>query len=122
MSKIERKALLQRALIHLHNFYNHVWLFLEIHMEKIIFSSMMLLFVSDVSISLPISIYCFFSNFINEHTHSLISGLRHKLFLRIDYINSYKPIAQRTNNIDQSNDSCNSFADGCQNALSDRVY
>ncbi|XP_046586932.1 piezo-type mechanosensitive ion channel component isoform X2 [Neodiprion lecontei] len=48
MSKMEKKALLQQALKRLHNFYNHGWLFLEIHMEKIIFSSMMLLCVSDV--------------------------------------------------------------------------
>ncbi|XP_048509324.1 piezo-type mechanosensitive ion channel component isoform X2 [Athalia rosae] len=48
MSKIERKALLHKIGKHLYNFYNHVWLFLEIHMEKIIFLSMMLMCVEEV--------------------------------------------------------------------------
>ena len=37
---------------HFYNFYNHVWLFLEIHMQKIIFISFVLLCIDDVSLSL----------------------------------------------------------------------
>ncbi|XP_015433608.1 PREDICTED: piezo-type mechanosensitive ion channel component [Dufourea novaeangliae] len=48
MSKIERIALFRRIITHLVNFYNYIWLFLEIHMQKIIFTSVMLLCVNDV--------------------------------------------------------------------------
>lgn len=34
---------------HLWNFYNYIWLFFEIHMQKIIFISLMLFCVNDVS-------------------------------------------------------------------------
>nr|XP_031827665.1 piezo-type mechanosensitive ion channel component isoform X1 [Nomia melanderi] len=48
MSKLERMALFRKIMKHLVNFYNYVWLFLEIHMQKIIFISVMLLCVNDV--------------------------------------------------------------------------
>ncbi|XP_015610142.1 piezo-type mechanosensitive ion channel component isoform X3 [Cephus cinctus] len=48
MSKLERKALFQRILKHFINFYNYIWLFLEIHMQKIIFVSLVLLCINDV--------------------------------------------------------------------------
>ncbi|KAM0736630.1 Piezo-type mechanosensitive ion channel component 1 [Formica fusca] len=48
MSKLERIALLRRITKHLVNFYNYTWLFLEIHMQKIIFISFILLCINDV--------------------------------------------------------------------------
>ncbi|XP_076644272.1 piezo type mechanosensitive ion channel component isoform X3 [Halictus rubicundus] len=48
MSKLERIALFRKIMNHLVNFYNYVWLFLEIHMQKIIFTSVILLCVNDV--------------------------------------------------------------------------
>ncbi|KAF7992315.1 hypothetical protein HCN44_001640 [Aphidius gifuensis] len=48
MSKLERIALLRRTVCQLKNFYNNIWLILEIHMEKIIYISLMLLCVNDV--------------------------------------------------------------------------
>ncbi|XP_043265377.1 piezo-type mechanosensitive ion channel component [Colletes gigas] len=48
MSKLERIELFRKAMKHLLNFYNYAWLFLEIHMQKIIFTSVMLLCVNDV--------------------------------------------------------------------------
>lgn len=49
MSKLERIELFRKAMTYLLNFYNYTWLFLEIHMQKIIFTSVMLLCVNDVS-------------------------------------------------------------------------
>ncbi|CAL1685704.1 unnamed protein product [Lasius platythorax] len=48
MSKLERIALFRRVTKHVINFYNYTWLFLEIHMQKIIFISFILLCVNDV--------------------------------------------------------------------------
>ncbi|KAG5319735.1 PIEZO protein, partial [Pseudoatta argentina] len=48
MSKLERKALLHKVKKHLVNFYNYTWLFLEIHMQKIVFISFVLLCINDV--------------------------------------------------------------------------
>ncbi|XP_076169043.1 piezo type mechanosensitive ion channel component isoform X2 [Ptiloglossa arizonensis] len=48
MSKLERIELFRKAMTYLLNFYNYTWLFLEIHMQKIIFTSVMLLCVNDV--------------------------------------------------------------------------
>ncbi|XP_018407088.1 PREDICTED: piezo-type mechanosensitive ion channel component [Cyphomyrmex costatus] len=48
MSKLERKALLQKVTKYLVNFYNYIWLFLEIHMQKIVFISFILLCINDV--------------------------------------------------------------------------
>ncbi|XP_018376714.1 PREDICTED: piezo-type mechanosensitive ion channel component isoform X7 [Trachymyrmex cornetzi] len=48
MSKLERKALLHKVTKHLVNFYNYTWLFLEIHMQKIVFISFVLLCINDV--------------------------------------------------------------------------
>ncbi|XP_018346601.1 PREDICTED: piezo-type mechanosensitive ion channel component isoform X2 [Trachymyrmex septentrionalis] len=48
MSKLERKALLHKIKKHLVNFYNYAWLFLEIHMQKIVFISFVLLCINDV--------------------------------------------------------------------------
>ncbi|XP_016841730.1 piezo-type mechanosensitive ion channel component isoform X3 [Nasonia vitripennis] len=48
MSKLERLALMRKISNHLYNFYNHIWLFLEIHMQKIIFISFVLLCIDDV--------------------------------------------------------------------------
>nr|XP_034178628.1 piezo-type mechanosensitive ion channel component isoform X2 [Osmia lignaria] len=48
MSRLERIALFRKVIGHLVNFYNHTWLFLEIHMQKIIFISVILLCVNDV--------------------------------------------------------------------------
>ncbi|XP_054011749.1 piezo-type mechanosensitive ion channel component isoform X2 [Hylaeus anthracinus] len=48
MSKLERIQLFRKAMAHLLNFYNYAWLFLEIHMQKIIFISVMLVCVNDV--------------------------------------------------------------------------
>ncbi|XP_078033569.1 piezo type mechanosensitive ion channel component isoform X1 [Augochlora pura] len=48
MSKLERIALFRKIITHLVNFYNYVWLFFELHMQKIIFTSVMLLCVNDV--------------------------------------------------------------------------
>lgn len=57
MSKLERLALMKKISHHLYNFYNHVWLFLEIHMQKIIFISFVLLCINDVSSTLQFIIY-----------------------------------------------------------------
>ncbi|XP_071635421.1 piezo-type mechanosensitive ion channel component isoform X5 [Temnothorax longispinosus] len=48
MSKLERIALLRNVTKHLINFYNYTWLFLEIHMQKIVFISFVLLCINDV--------------------------------------------------------------------------
>ncbi|XP_011063269.1 PREDICTED: piezo-type mechanosensitive ion channel component 2 isoform X5 [Acromyrmex echinatior] len=48
MSKLEKKALLHKMKKHLENFYNYTWLFLEIHMQKIVFISFVLLCINDV--------------------------------------------------------------------------
>ncbi|XP_025986648.2 piezo-type mechanosensitive ion channel component isoform X3 [Solenopsis invicta] len=48
MSKLERIALLRKLSKHLVNFYNYIWLFLEIHMQKIVFVSFVLLCINDV--------------------------------------------------------------------------
>lgn len=50
MSKIERMAFLRKIMKHMYSLYNHVWLFFELHMQKIIFISLMLLCSNDVSI------------------------------------------------------------------------
>lgn len=50
MSKLERLALFHKLVEHVWNFYNYIWLFLEIHMQKIIFVSVMIFCVNDVSI------------------------------------------------------------------------
>ena len=57
MSKLERKALLHKIKKHLVNFYNYAWLFLEIHMQKIVFISFVLLCINDVSGIIMISAY-----------------------------------------------------------------
>jgi len=49
MSKLERIALFRKITKHLINFYNYIWLFLEIHMQKIVFISFVLLCINDVS-------------------------------------------------------------------------
>lgn len=49
MSKLERIALFRKVTKHIVNFYNYTWLFLEIHMQKIIFISFVLLCINDVS-------------------------------------------------------------------------
>ncbi|XP_050458271.1 piezo-type mechanosensitive ion channel component isoform X5 [Cataglyphis hispanica] len=48
MSKLERIALFRKITKHLVNFYNYAWLFLEIHMQKIVFISFILLCINDV--------------------------------------------------------------------------
>ncbi|KAL0119117.1 hypothetical protein PUN28_009604 [Cardiocondyla obscurior] len=48
MSKLERIALLRKITEQLINFYNYAWLFLEIHMQKIVFISFVLLCINDV--------------------------------------------------------------------------
>ncbi|KAK9296007.1 hypothetical protein QLX08_009854 [Tetragonisca angustula] len=48
MSKLERLALFHKLVEHVWNFYNYTWLFLEIHMQKIIFVSVMIFCVNDV--------------------------------------------------------------------------
>ncbi|KAL7286394.1 hypothetical protein TKK_0019346 [Trichogramma kaykai] len=48
MSKLERKALMNKISAYIYDFYNHVWLFLEIHMQKIIFTSFILFCINDV--------------------------------------------------------------------------
>lgn len=48
MSKLERIALFHRTMSHMKSFYNYIWLILEIHMQKIIFISLMLLCINDV--------------------------------------------------------------------------
>ncbi|XP_063977086.1 piezo-type mechanosensitive ion channel component isoform X4 [Diachasmimorpha longicaudata] len=48
MSKLERVALFRRVVEQLKNAYNYLWLFLEIHMQKIIYISLMLLCINDV--------------------------------------------------------------------------
>lgn len=51
MSKIELVALFSDIMMHVKNVYNYIWLFFEIHMQKIIFISVMLLCVNDVSLN-----------------------------------------------------------------------
>ncbi|XP_043514793.1 piezo-type mechanosensitive ion channel component isoform X5 [Frieseomelitta varia] len=48
MSKLKRLALFHKLVEHVWNFYNYTWLFLEIHMQKIIFVSVMIFCVNDV--------------------------------------------------------------------------
>lgn len=51
MSKLERLQLLHNVIQQLLNLYNYTWLFFEIHMQKIIFISVMIFCVNDVSLS-----------------------------------------------------------------------
>lgn len=51
MSKLERLQLLHNVMQQLLNLYNYTWLFFEIHMQKIIFISVMIFCVNDVSLS-----------------------------------------------------------------------
>lgn len=75
MSKLERMVLIRSFLKHLVTVYNYVWLFLEIHMRKIVLISVILLCVNDVSFYLE-----------QVGTEHLIpfshSGLCHQLLLR----------------------------------------
>ncbi|XP_046824974.1 piezo-type mechanosensitive ion channel component isoform X4 [Vespa crabro] len=48
MSRLERIEFVRNLMDHVYNFYNYTWLFLEIHMQKIIFISLILLCVNDV--------------------------------------------------------------------------
>ncbi|XP_076679384.1 piezo type mechanosensitive ion channel component isoform X2 [Andrena cerasifolii] len=48
MSKLDRLALFRKVVNSLRNLYDYSWLFLEIHMQKIIFLSVMFLCVNDV--------------------------------------------------------------------------
>ncbi|XP_033209745.1 piezo-type mechanosensitive ion channel component isoform X3 [Belonocnema kinseyi] len=48
MSKMERLAFFRKIVKHMYSFYNYVWLFFELHMQKIIFISLMLLCTNDV--------------------------------------------------------------------------
>ncbi|XP_033319294.1 piezo-type mechanosensitive ion channel component isoform X11 [Bombus bifarius] len=48
MSKLERLQLFHKVIQQFLNFYNYSWLFLEIHMQKIIFVSVMIFCVNDV--------------------------------------------------------------------------
>ncbi|XP_043493596.1 piezo-type mechanosensitive ion channel component isoform X2 [Polistes fuscatus] len=48
MSRLERIELIRNLMNHLVHIYNYSWLFLEIHMQKIIFISLILLCVNDV--------------------------------------------------------------------------
>ncbi|XP_050591069.1 piezo-type mechanosensitive ion channel component isoform X10 [Bombus affinis] len=48
MSKLERLQLLHNVMQQLLNLYNYTWLFFEIHMQKIIFISVMIFCVNDV--------------------------------------------------------------------------
>ncbi|XP_076479034.1 piezo type mechanosensitive ion channel component isoform X1 [Bombus vancouverensis nearcticus] len=48
MSKLERLQLFHKVIQQFLNFYNYTWLFLEIHMQKIIFVSVMIFCVNDV--------------------------------------------------------------------------
>ncbi|XP_024227862.1 piezo-type mechanosensitive ion channel component isoform X11 [Bombus impatiens] len=48
MSKLERLQLFHKLIQQFLNFYNYTWLFLEIHMQKIIFISVMIFCVNDV--------------------------------------------------------------------------
>lgn len=51
MSKIELLALFGDIITRVKSVYNYIWLFFEIHMQKIIFISVMLLCVNDVSLN-----------------------------------------------------------------------
>lgn len=62
MSKLERIALLRNVTKHLVNFYNYAWLFLEIHMQKIVFISFVLLCINDVSKIITIRLAHIFFN------------------------------------------------------------
>nr|XP_050856685.1 piezo-type mechanosensitive ion channel component isoform X7 [Vespula vulgaris] len=48
MSRLEKIEFIRNLMNHIYNFYNYTWLFLEIHMQKIIFISLILLCISDV--------------------------------------------------------------------------
>ncbi|XP_034951283.1 piezo-type mechanosensitive ion channel component isoform X2 [Chelonus insularis] len=48
MSKLERAAFFRKTVQQLKDFYSYFWLILEIHMQKIIFTSLMLLCLNDV--------------------------------------------------------------------------
>ncbi|XP_043288582.1 piezo-type mechanosensitive ion channel component isoform X3 [Venturia canescens] len=48
MSKMERMALMRKTIENVKNFYDWIWLILEIHMQKIIFISFILLCIKDV--------------------------------------------------------------------------
>ncbi|XP_044597083.1 piezo-type mechanosensitive ion channel component isoform X3 [Cotesia glomerata] len=48
MSKLERAAFFRRTVKQLMNFYNYLWLILEIHIQKIVFTSLILLCINDV--------------------------------------------------------------------------
>lgn len=51
MSKLERLQLFHKVIQQFLNLYNYTWLFLEIHMQKIIFVSVMIFCVNDVSLN-----------------------------------------------------------------------
>ncbi|XP_076285708.1 piezo type mechanosensitive ion channel component isoform X3 [Lasioglossum baleicum] len=72
MSKLERIALFRKIMDHLVNFYNYVWLFLEIHMQKVIFTSVILLCVNDVcAINLVFVVIIAIMINTNRHTQIL---------------------------------------------------
>ncbi|XP_012270066.1 piezo-type mechanosensitive ion channel component [Orussus abietinus] len=48
MSRLERIALFVKFMGYVVSFYNYVWLFLEIHIQKIVFISVILLCINDV--------------------------------------------------------------------------
>jgi len=84
MSKLERIALFRRITRYIVNFYNYTWLFLEIHMQKIIFISFILLCVNDVSKIILIYIYTRpVLRMINKLIiyHLFIIDMRHKFLL-----------------------------------------
>ncbi|KAJ8687309.1 hypothetical protein QAD02_023103 [Eretmocerus hayati] len=99
MSKLERLALFKKIAEHLLYFYNHVWLFLEIHMPKMIFLAFVLLCIKD-----PCAInFCFILtvavaiNFrrtiqtmiINFMTAAIAVLMVAKMLYQIEYIHHY---------------------------------
>lgn len=61
MSKLEKLALLRYLKGYLYSIYNNTWLFLEIHMQKIVLISFVLLCINDVSLllSFNLNVFCF---------------------------------------------------------------
>ncbi|XP_011312853.1 piezo-type mechanosensitive ion channel component 1 isoform X3 [Fopius arisanus] len=118
MSKLERAALFRRALEQLKNAYNYLWLFLEIHMQKIIYISLMLLCLNDVC-----AINLFFviavvvvMNFTRSMQIMAINGMAMavallmvaKMLYQIEYINHYNWDVNCTSEIpDKENNTSN---------------
>lgn len=119
MSKMERLALMRASLNHVKNFYNYVWLILEIHMQKIIYISLILLCVNDVSVKQMVKL-AWLNGIVKSFFTNL--GLRDQSHLRYRSSGGDQFSTKHANNDDKRNGGCHSAADGHEDALSNKVH